>query len=90
MNEDNCHTPVIILGTPRPPHHLKYICDWVVNITTRFSIIILCSLDDHEVCWEVHTPGQSTGCYENLKTYIQAMCGYHGDALCTYIPVSSD
>lgn len=86
MDEDNCHAPVIILWTSCPPHHLKHICDWVVNVTTCFAIIILCSLDDHEVCWEVHTPSQSAGCYENLQTqYIHAMCSYHGDDLCTHL-----
>lgn len=66
MYEDDCHAPVVILGAPRPPHHLEDVRDWIVNIATRLPIVVLCSLDNHQVGGEVHAPRQSTGSYQNL------------------------
>lgn len=68
MDKDDCHAPVIILGAPRPPHHLEDISDWVVDVTTHFSIIVLCSLDNDQVGREVDAPSQCARRYKYLRS----------------------
>ena len=66
VDKDDGHAPIVILGAPRPPHHLKNVCDWIINVATQLSIKILCSLDDDQVGGEVDAPRQSAGRYQNL------------------------
>lgn len=32
VHQDYCHSSVIVLWSPRPPHHLEDVSDWVVHI----------------------------------------------------------
>lgn len=42
-------------------------CDGIVHIAPGFPIVVFGSLDDHQVCREVHPPGQSTCGNQNLR-----------------------
>ncbi len=47
MYENNCHASIIVLWSTSPPHHLEYVCDWVVYIALELAIKKLCALDNH-------------------------------------------
>ena len=66
LNKNDSHSIIIKLRTSRTSHHLKDISDGKVHIMLRLSIKVLCSLDDHEMSWQVHTPGQCTGRNQHL------------------------
>ena len=67
MDQDYSHAHVIVLGPPRPPHHLEHVRDRVVDVAVRLSVVVLRSLDDDEVGGEVHPPGKGARGYEYLR-----------------------
>lgn len=42
-------------------------CDGVVHVAPGLAIVVLGSLDDHQVSWEVDPPGQGAGGDEDLR-----------------------
>ena len=66
MHQDHSHPMIIVLWSPCASHHLKHISNRKIHVSPCLAIIVLSSLDNHQVCWEVNAPGKSAGSYQYL------------------------
>ena len=56
VHEDADLAVRVELRPARSPHHLQHVGDREVDVALGCAVVELRALDDHQVCWEVHTP----------------------------------
>lgn len=70
MHQDDGDALVAELWSTGSTHHLQHIGDWHVHVTLQFAVVVLGTLDDDQMGWQIDTPRKRCGRNENLN-----LCG---------------